>query len=118
MTNTIKTLLPSGFQDVLPPEAAIDAKIIAKLLANFELWGYEHVKPPLMEFEKTLLSGKGKDLTKYTFRVTDPESGKMMGIRSDMTLQVARMAASRMGKAPRPLRLSYGGQVLRMKGEG
>jgi ATP phosphoribosyltransferase regulatory subunit len=74
------------------------------------------VKPPLIEFEDSLLSGPGEALAAQTFRLMDPVSQRMMGVRADMTVQVARIAATRLKNAPRPLRLCYAGQVLRVKG--
>src|SRR5262249_12467549 len=78
--------------------------------------GYERVKPPLVEFEESLLSGPGAAMSKLSFRLMDPVSQRMMAVRADMTLQVARIAATRLGRQPRPLRLSYGGPVLRVEG--
>jgi ATP phosphoribosyltransferase regulatory subunit len=78
--------------------------------------GYERVKPPLVEFEETLFAGAGAAMTTATFRTMDPASHRMIGVRADMTPQIARIAATRMGHAARPLRLSYAGQVLRVKG--
>src|SRR5439155_655276 len=71
---------------------------------------------PLVEFEETLLSGAGTATASDTFRLMDPISHRMVGVRADMTPQIARIAASRMSHMPRPLRLSYAGQVLRVKG--
>lgn len=79
--------------------------------------GYRRVKPPLVEFEDSLLSGAGTAMGPSTFRVMDPVSQRMLGLRADMTLQVARIAATRLKKLPRPLRLSYAGEVLRVKGD-
>ncbi len=107
-------LLPSGLRDLLPPQARRQTAILASLLQRFELFGYEQVIPPLMEFEETLLSGQGKAVEERTFRVLDPLSHQMMGIRADMTIQVARIAASRLADAPLPLRLAYTGNVLRV----
>src|SRR5690606_35936945 len=76
----------------------------------------ERVKPPLIEFEDGLLSGPGAAVAADTFRLMDPVSQRMMAIRADMTLQVARIAATRLRNQPRPLRLSYAGQVLRVAG--
>src|SRR4029450_7306482 len=87
------------------------------LMASFAAWGYERVKPPLIEFEDALLSGMGEAMAAHTFRLMDPVSQRMMGVRADMTPQVGRIAASRLKGAPRPLRLSYARQVLRVKGE-
>lgn len=105
-------LLPSGFYDLLPHDAAMEYDSVVRLLGVFSSFGYEQVSPPLMEFEATLLAGRGAELSKQTFRVLDPASGNMMGIRSDMTLQVARIAASRLASSGRPLRLCYAGQIL------
>jgi ATP phosphoribosyltransferase regulatory subunit len=110
-------LLPEGFRDVLPPEAAQEAALVAKLLGHAGAHGYEPVAPPLAEFEENLLAGpSGRALARQTFRVMDPISQRMMGVRADMTLQVARIARTRLAKSPRPLRLSYAGPVLRVKG--
>ncbi len=110
-------LLPAGFGDTLPPLAEHEAAIVERLMACFARWGYRRVKPPLMEFENSLLAGPGAAMSAHTFRLMDPVSQRMMGLRADMTPQVARIAASRLAQAPRPLRLSYAGQVLRVKGE-
>jgi ATP phosphoribosyltransferase regulatory subunit len=82
----------------------------------FERHGYARVKPPLMEFETSLLAGVGAAMSAHTFRLMDPVSQRMMGLRADMTPQIARIAAVRLADAPRPLRLSYAGQVLRVRG--
>ena len=110
------SLLPAGLQDVLPPEAAHEAAVVERLMGIFADHGYERVKPPLVEFEESLLSGPGAAMSKLSFRLMDPVSQRMMALRADMTLQVARIAATRLGRQPRPLRLSYAGQVLRVKG--
>jgi ATP phosphoribosyltransferase regulatory subunit len=111
-----KALLPAGMSDALPSDAAFEAAILDDLLSAFAGHGYQQVKPPLIEFEEGLLSGLGAAMSAQTFRLMDPVSQRMMGVRADMTPQVARIAASRLKKAPRPLRLSYAGQVLRIKG--
>lgn len=111
-----KALLPTGLRDLLPPDAEHEAQVVGRLLKEFHRHGYERVKPPLVEFEEGLLSGSAATLANQTFRIMDPVSQRMMGVRSDMTPQVARIAATRLRKAARPLRLSYAGQVLRVKG--
>ena len=111
-----KALLPAGMSDALPPDAAFEAQVLDRLLSSFAGHGYQQVKPPLIEFEEGLLAGLGAAMTSQTFRLMDPVSQRMMGVRADMTPQVARIAASRLKKAPRPLRLSYAGQVLRIMG--
>ncbi|WP_291299041.1 ATP phosphoribosyltransferase regulatory subunit [Elioraea sp.] len=110
------SLLPAGFSDVLPPEAETEAAAIEAMLGVFAAHGYERVKPPLLEFEDSLLGGTGEATAEQTFRLMDPVSQRMMGLRADITPQVARIAAVRLARAPRPLRLSYNGQVLRVRG--
>ncbi|NYZ16280.1 ATP phosphoribosyltransferase regulatory subunit [Azospirillum sp. RWY-5-1] len=109
-------LLPAGLHDVLPPDAAHEAAAVERLMAEFAGHGYERVKPPLVEFEESLLAASGAAMTQQTFRLMDPLSQKTMAVRADITPQVARIATSRLTKAPRPLRLCYAGQVLRVKG--
>lgn len=117
MTNkAARSLLPAGLRDILPPFAEHEAQIASKLMAGFARYGYERVKPPLIEFEESLFAGAGRAMAKDTFRVMDPLSQRMMGLRADMTVQAARIAATRLADAPRPLRLSYFGQALRVKG--
>ncbi|MHA1539715.1 MAG: ATP phosphoribosyltransferase regulatory subunit [Alphaproteobacteria bacterium] len=111
-----KALLPTGFQDRLPPYACIKRRWQDTILSYFSSCGYDYVEPPFLEFEKTLLKEAGDDMARQTFRLMDPVSQEMMGVRTDMTTQVARIAASRLADAPRPLRLSYAGNVLRVKG--
>jgi ATP phosphoribosyltransferase regulatory subunit len=109
-------LLPQGLRDLLPPEAGWEADVVTRLTAILVSSGYERVKPPLAEYEENLLSGAGAMMAKETFRVMDPVSQRMIGLCADMTPQIARIAATRMRHAPRPLRLCYSGQVLRTKG--
>ncbi len=109
-------LLPAGLYDLLPPEAEVEAAVTARLMGVLAAHGYERVKPPLVEFEETLLAGAGTAMASDTFRTMDPASHRMVGVRADMTPQVARIAATRLSHRPRPLRLSYAGQVLRVKG--
>ena len=82
----------------------------------FAAHGYQRVKPPLLEFEDSLLAGSGAAVAEQTFRLMDPDSQRMMGLRADTTPQVARIATTRLAQAPRPLRLSYAGQCLRVRG--
>ena len=117
MNDTVnKGLLPQGLRDLLPPVAEAEAALVERLMAALASNGYERVEPPLVEFEDNLLSGAGAAMAKETFRLMDPVSQRMIGVRADMTPQVARIAATRLAKSPRPLRLSYAGQVLRVKG--
>ncbi|WP_419757987.1 ATP phosphoribosyltransferase regulatory subunit [Acidisoma sp.] len=109
-------LLPAGLRDLLPPDAEIEAAAIEAMLSCFASHGYQRVKPPLVEFEQSLLGGSGAAVAEQTFRMMDPESHRMLAIRADTTPQVARIATTRLGRAPRPLRLSYAGQCLRLRG--
>ena len=116
--STQKGLLPAGLSDVLYPNAHIQSKIIENLLDVFSNYGYLRVKPPLVEYEETLLSdGPGKVLKDSTFRVMDPLSQKMLALRADVTAQISRIASTRLSHLSRPLRLSYSGDVLRVKGD-
>lgn len=114
MRENERALLPVGFHDELPADAILIEQAASLLVRSFQTFGYEYVIPPLMEFETSLLSGPGKALSKQTFRVLDPISHRMMGIRADMTVQLARIAATRLPKHPLPLRLAYAGPVLRV----
>jgi ATP phosphoribosyltransferase regulatory subunit len=111
-----KALLPDGVRDGLPPDAAHEAGVVAQLVSSFERYGYERVTPPLVEFEDTLLDGAAQSIANETFRLMDPVSQRMMGVRADMTLQIARIATTRLRNEARPLRLAYAGPVLRVKG--
>ncbi|GAB6051872.1 ATP phosphoribosyltransferase regulatory subunit [Magnetospira thiophila] len=111
-----KALLPAGLRDILPPNAAHEARVVERLIATLEQRGYDRVKPPLIEFEDSLLDGTGVTLAEGSFRLMDPASHRMLAVRPDMTLQIARIAASRLHKDPRPLRLAYAGEILRVHG--
>jgi ATP phosphoribosyltransferase regulatory subunit len=111
-----RALLPAGLRDLLPPEAETEAGSVEALMEVFAAHGYQRVKPPLLEFEDSLLAGSGAAVAEQTFRLMDPESQRMMGLRADTTPQVARIATTRLAQAPRPLRLSYAGQCLRVRG--
>ncbi|MDR3521831.1 MAG: ATP phosphoribosyltransferase regulatory subunit [Acidocella sp.] len=109
-------LLPAGLRDTLPPEAEIEAKSVETIMDCFAAHGYARVKTPLLEFEDSLFAGSGAATAEQTFRLMDPESQRMMGLRADTTPQIGRVAATRLGSAPRPLRLAYAGQCLRVRG--
>jgi ATP phosphoribosyltransferase regulatory subunit len=114
-----KALLPAGLHDLLPPRAAQESATIAGIMDVFNSCGYEQVKPPLVEFESTLAgngANGGGSLAGQMFRLMDPVSQRMMAVRADITLQVARIAGTRMVDVPRPVRLSYAGQILRVRG--
>ena len=117
MTQKVPSLLPNGLKDLLPPAAEKEASVIQCLINEFSKFGYARVKPPLVEFEDTLLApGPGQALSHKTFRMMDPLSGKMMGLRADTTAQISRIANSRLSDEPRPWRLCYAADVLKING--
>ncbi len=112
-----RTLLPAGCYDVLPPRARLETELSYQLLAQFEAYGYQQVSPPMLEYTDSLLAGRGSALSQQIIRVMDPHTQKVMGFRADMTLQIGRIAATRLADSPRPLRLCYAGPILRMQAD-
>ncbi|MFZ5593816.1 MAG: ATP phosphoribosyltransferase regulatory subunit [Pseudomonadota bacterium] len=110
-------LLPEGIEEVLPQQAAHLERLRRDLLDLFHSWGYELVLPPLIEYLESLLIGTGDDLDVQTFKLIDQLTGRLMGVRADMTPQVARIDAHRL-KREAPTRLCYMGTVLRTYPDG
>ena len=108
-------LLPEGYRDRLPPHADAAAAVEARLLEAARLHGYERADPPLVEFADALETRLKAGALRDAVRFVDPVSGATLAIRPDLTAQVARVAATRMGHHPRPLRLSYAGPTLRLR---
>ncbi len=104
-------LLPDGVDEVLPPNAEPLEQLRRDVLDLFASWGYQLVLPPLVEFLESLHSGNGEDLELQTFKITDQVTGRLMGIRADITPQVARIDAHRL-PTDLPQRLCYVGPVL------
>jgi ATP phosphoribosyltransferase regulatory subunit len=111
-------LLPPGFADLLPPEAEALRQARDGVLGTLRGWGYRLVRPPLLEADTALFAGAGDNRPGNTFRLPDPQSREMLALRADMTPQIGRIAATRLGSAPRPLRLCYAGEVLRTQASG
>jgi ATP phosphoribosyltransferase regulatory subunit len=111
MTTVDRWLLPDGVEEVLPVSAAKVEQLRRALLDLYASWGYQLVIPPLVEFTESLLIGLGADIDMLTFRVTDQLSGRNMGIRADITPQVARIDAHSLAQ-PGVSRLCYAGSVL------
>lgn len=111
MTIVDRWLLPEGIDEYLPNRAIKVERLRRCLLDLYGSWGYDQVIPPLAEFTESLLSGSGADLDLMTCKVIDQLSGRMMGIRADITPQVARMDAHSLQRNG-PNRLCYAGQVL------
>ena len=114
MATVDRWLLPDGIEEVLPPEAARIETARRRVLDLFQRWGYELVITPHVEFLESLLSGSGQDLDLKTFKVIDPLSGRQMGLRADITPQVARVDAHTLRREG-PSRLCYAGSVLHAK---
>ena len=108
-------MLPEGIEALLPNDAARLEKMRRELLDLFQSWGYQYVIPPMVEFRDTLLTGTGSELALQTFNLTDQISGKALGVRADMTPQVARMASHHLYNGV-PTRLCYLGSILQARG--
>jgi len=104
-------ILPEYIEDVLPPEAERIERLRREILDLFRLHGYEQVMPPLLEYVESLLTGTGHDLDLKTFKLVDQLSGRMLGVRADITPQVARIDAHLLDR-PGIARLCYTGSVL------
>jgi ATP phosphoribosyltransferase regulatory subunit len=109
-------LLPEGITEVLPEQAMQLESLRRNLLDTFDCWGYQLVIPPFVDFLDSLLTGSGHDLDLQTFKLTDQLSGEMLGVRADMTPQVARIDAHNL-KHEWPTRLCYTGTVLHTLGD-
>jgi ATP phosphoribosyltransferase regulatory subunit len=112
MSTKDRWLLPDGVEETLPAEARRLERQRRRVLDLFATWGYELVMPPLIEYLDSLLTGVGHDMELQTFKLTDQLTGRMMGVRADMTPQAARIDAHYL-KCNAPLRLCYLGSVLR-----
>ena len=113
----MRWLLPEYIEDILPAEATRIEALRRAILDQFALHGYQLVMPPLLEYLESLLTGTGRDLDLRTFKLVDQLSGRMMGVRADITPQVARLDAhllNRQGVA----RLCYCGSVLHARPAG
>ena len=110
-------LLPENFEDILPPQAQRIEHMRATLLELFRVHGYELVIPPMLEYMESLLTGTGHDLDLRTFKLVDQVSGRMMGVRADITPQVARIDAHLLNRKG-VTRLCYAGSVLLTRPRG
>ena len=110
-------LLPEKFEDILPPQAQRIDRMRAKLLELFRVHGYQLVIPPMLEYLESLLTGGGHDLDLRTFKLVDQLSGRMMGVRADITPQVARIDAHILNRKS-VTRLCYAGSVLLTRPRG
>jgi ATP phosphoribosyltransferase regulatory subunit len=107
-------LLPDGMNEILPPDTYFVEQLRQEILTLFDTWGFNLVSPPLVEYLDALLTGTGNDLDLQTFKLVDQISGRTLGIRSDMTPQVARIDAHQL-KQSGPARYCYIGTVLKTR---
>lgn len=117
MTSAKRWLLPDGVEEILPLEASKLELLRRQLLDLYESWGYQLVITPLIEFIDSLLVGSSHDLDLHTFKITDQLSGRMMGVRADITPQAARIDAHCLNREG-PVRLCYADSVLHTKPRG
>jgi ATP phosphoribosyltransferase regulatory subunit len=117
MTSAKPWLLPDGVEEILPLEASKLESLRRQLLDLYESWGYQLVITPLVEFLDSLLVGSSHDLDLHTFKVTDQLTGRMMGIRADITPQAARIDAHCLNREG-PVRLCYADSVLHTRPRG
>src|SRR4249919_2810912 len=110
-------ILPEYVEDILPGEAERVERLRRTLLDHFRDHGYRLVQPPLVEHLDSLLTGTGHDLELQTFKVVDPMSGRLLGVRADITPQVARIDAHLLNESG-TTRLCYAGSVLRTAPSG
>jgi ATP phosphoribosyltransferase regulatory subunit len=118
MTIKQSWLLPEGIDELMPAEAAQLENLHRSLVDRMSSWGYQLVVPPLVEYLDSLLTGTAKSLDLQTFKLTDQMSGRLLGVRADMTPQVARIAAHRLRGQQDILRLCYIGSVLHTLPQG
>ena len=109
------SLLPTGFRDRLPPFADAAARLEQAVLGAAYAHGYERADPALAEFEAGLAGRLKAARAQDAVRFVDPVSQATLAVRPDMTAQIGRIAATRMGHHPRPVRLSYAGPVLKLR---
>src|SRR5579864_151274 len=107
--------LPAGMRDLLPEEARRRRALARRVLDHFALHGYQLVTPPAFEFAEVLERGLGALDPADVLRFVEPESGEVAALRPDMTPQIARMVATRLGREPRPIRLCYEGTIVRRR---
>jgi ATP phosphoribosyltransferase regulatory subunit len=115
MTKIPPDLLPEGFRDRLPPQAEQAARLTRAMLDVMASHGYGRVNPAIAEFEETMAARSGGAMRNRLLRFSDPVSGHTLALRGDITVQVGRIATTRLSESARPLRLSYSGSVLRLR---
>lgn len=115
--NDNKWRLPHGVDELLPPKAGALERLRRSVLDLFKTWGYEHIEPPLIEYLDSLLVGSGQDLDLQTLKVIDQQSGRMLGVRADMTSQAVRID-SHSRRSEGIQRFCYAGPVVHANPRG
>ncbi|MBX2849385.1 MAG: ATP phosphoribosyltransferase regulatory subunit [Acidiferrobacterales bacterium] len=114
MVNNASWLLPEGVEEILPQDAVKLEMLRRSILDDLQARDFQLVMPPVMEFVDSLLTGTGKDLDTQTYKFMDPNTQRMLGIRADMTPQIARIDAHYLSENDIN-RLCYAGTVLQTK---
>jgi ATP phosphoribosyltransferase regulatory subunit len=117
MTSAKRWILPDGVEEILPAEAHKLESLRRQIMDLYESWGYQLVITPLIEYLDSLLVGSSSELELHTFKIIDQLSGRMMGIRADITPQAARIDAHCLNREG-PVRLCYADSVLHTKPQG
>jgi ATP phosphoribosyltransferase regulatory subunit len=110
---TSKTEIPKGVRVYLPPQAAMKRELETKLLAVFQRWGFQEIVTPSFEYYDVLALGMGDEFRDRTFKLTEQATGRLLVLRSDITPQIARVAATILKEYPKPLRFCYNSNVFR-----
>jgi ATP phosphoribosyltransferase regulatory subunit len=108
-----KTEIPKGVRVYLPPQAALKREIETKLLSVFQRWGFQEIVTPSFEYYDVLALGLGEEVRDRTFKLTEQATGRLLVLRSDITPQIARVAATMLKDYPKPLRFCYNSNVFR-----
>jgi ATP phosphoribosyltransferase regulatory subunit len=108
-----KTEIPKGVRVYLPPQAALKREIETKLLSVFQRWGFQEIVTPSFEYYDVLALGLGEEFRDRTFKLTEQATGRLLVLRSDITPQIARVAATILKDYPKPLRFCYNSNVFR-----
>jgi ATP phosphoribosyltransferase regulatory subunit len=110
---TSKTEIPKGVRVYLPPQAAMKRELETKLLVVFQRWGFQEIVTPSFEYYDVLALGMGDEFRDRTFKLTEQATGRLLVLRSDITPQIARVAATILKEYPKPLRFCYNSNVFR-----
>jgi ATP phosphoribosyltransferase regulatory subunit len=108
-----KTEIPKGVRVYLPPQAALKRELETKLLSVFQRWGFQEIVTPSFEYYEVLALGVGEEFRDRTFKLTEQATGRLLVLRSDITPQIARVAATILKDYPKPLRFCYNSNVFR-----